>query len=149
MIISQENLCQEHQLLRLVGGAELRRQPPTQCDYAVGETLAHLAAKQWMIDGLRERGYSAELEVSLDYNRADILVAGQNQSRPLAIELQHTSISAEEIEHRAERYAQSGIAQLWIPFLTKGSLQAAQSHETVLVIERYSARPLPKTGSVS
>src|SRR5215831_20691725 len=53
--------------------------PPTQCDYAVGETLAHLAAKQWMVDGLRERGYSAELEVSLDYNRADILVAGQNQ----------------------------------------------------------------------
>src|SRR5262245_55959575 len=89
--------------------AHFAHKPPTDCRFAVGETIAHLAAKQWMLDGLRAHGYQAALEVNCcGDNRADVLVTGQNHK--LAIELQHTNISTEDLEDRVASYAHNGFA---------------------------------------
>jgi hypothetical protein len=95
-----------------------------------------------MADSLRAAGHNAQLEVICGDNRADVLLT-DSKGRRLAIELQHTNISIDEIERRAGTYAQSGIAQLWIPFLRGGSVVGAISQGS-LIVERYPARPFEK-----
>jgi competence CoiA-like predicted nuclease len=94
--------------------------PPILCDWARGETLAHLEAKQLVHDALAARGVRAELEYSVETlpgdRRADVM-AWSPTGRMIAIELQHTSISAEEIAERAFAYSRAGAAQIWISFL--------------------------------
>jgi hypothetical protein len=103
-------------------------QPHSDCTWAVGETLAHLRAKQLVFQSLKARGLRTELEYIIGDRRADVLV--WLDSRPVAIELQHTNIGLEEIEMRAFDYAAKGIAQLWIPFIAVGSINT----------ERYAVR---------
>jgi hypothetical protein len=94
--------------------------PPILCDWARGETLAHLEAKRVVHEALMARGVRAELEFSVETlpgdRRADVM-AWSPKGQMIAIELQHTSISAEEIAERAFAYARAGAAQMWISFL--------------------------------
>jgi Competence protein CoiA-like family len=94
--------------------------PPILCDWARGETLAHLEAKSIVHAALAARGVRAELEFSVETlpgdRRADVM-AWSPKGQIIAIELQHTSISAEEIAERAFAYARAGAAQMWIAFL--------------------------------
>jgi competence protein CoiA len=127
--------------------AHFAHKPPTDCAWAVGETLAHLKAKQWMADGLRARGYSnVALEVVIGgdpYRRADVVVTDSKNKR-LALELQHTSISLDEIEARAAHYACNGIAQLWVPFLRARAFDEAERLRDEWHICRYPARPFER-----
>ena len=100
--------------------------PPILCDWARGETLAHLEAKRIVHAALTARGVRAELEYSVETlpgdRRADVM-AWSPGGQMIAIELQHTSISADEIAERAFAYARAGAAQMWISFLSGFSVE--------------------------
>lgn len=118
--------------------------PIIDCEWAAGETLAHLEAKQLVFNALSNRGLRAELEFSVDTmpgdRRADVMTWSPT-GRMIAIELQHTSISAEDIGARAFAYARAGIAQMWIGFLPAAALAAAkQKDDGTWIIRRYAPR---------
>ena len=118
--------------------------PPVLCDWARGETLAHLEAKQLVHAALTARGVKAELEYSVETlpgdRRADVM-AWSPTGRMIAIELQHTSISAEEIAERAFAYARAGAAQMWVSFLP-GPVwkEALDKGDGTWLIRRYAPR---------
>lgn len=122
--------------------------PPTDCSWAAGETIFHLEAKKLVRDSLVARGLRAEIECIVNAlprdRRADVMVWSPNGEQ-LAIELQHTSIDLDQIEDRASSYARAGIAQIWIPFLSKSvMLDAEPQGSSSMFIEKYSARPFEK-----
>ena len=118
--------------------------PPVLCGWARGETLAHLEAKQLVHAALTARGVKAELEFSVETlpgdRRADVM-AWSPTGRMIAIELQHTSISAEEIAERAFAYARAGAAQIWISFLP-GPVwkEALDKGGGTWIVRRYAPR---------
>jgi hypothetical protein len=75
--------------------------------------------------------------------RTDVLVT-DGRHKQLAIELQHTSISLDQIEARAADYARRDIAQLWIPFINTKAFVNAQRSGSGLIIRRYPARPFER-----
>jgi len=118
--------------------------PPTDCTWARGETRAHLEAKQLVGDVLKARGLRAELECVLRElsgdRRADVLVWSPTGKR-LAIELQHSPIGIDEIERRAFSYARQGVAQIWVPFLSKDTIELADRRsDGTLFLATYSPR---------
>ncbi len=118
--------------------------PPILCDWARGETLAHLEAKQIVHAALTGRGVKAELEYSVETlpgdRRADVM-AWSPKGQMIAIEMQHTSISAEEIAERAFAYARAGAAQVWISFLPASVWkQALDKGDGTWLIRRYAPR---------
>lgn len=122
--------------------------PPTDCSWAAGETRAHLEAKRLVKDAFVARGLKAEIEYIVAAlpgdRRADVMAWSKSGSQ-LAVELQHTSIGLDELEKRAFSYAGAGIAQIWIPFLVKSALIAAEARgEGCMFIEKYSPRPFER-----
>lgn len=122
--------------------------PPTDCTWAQGETRAHLEAKQLVGAALKARGLRAELECVLQGlsgdRRADVLVWAPH-GRRIAFELQHTAIGLNEIERRAFSYADLGVAQIWIPFLSKDTIERAYLRaDGTLFLDTYSARQFEK-----
>jgi len=122
--------------------------PPTDCTWARGETRAHLEAKLLVSEVLKARGLRAELECILQGlsgdRRADVLVWSPS-GKQLAIELQHTSIGLDEIERRAFSYAKLGIAQIWVPFISKDTIEGAELRaDGSLFLETYSPRQFEK-----
>ena len=118
--------------------------PPIVCDWARGETLAHLEAKRAVHAALTARGVRAELEYSVETlpgdRRADVM-AWSPGGRMIAIELQHTSISAEEIAERAFAYARAGAAQIWISFLSASVWkEALERADGTWLVRRYAPR---------
>jgi competence CoiA-like predicted nuclease len=118
--------------------------PPILCDCARGETLAHLEAKHLVYAALTARGVRAELEYSVETlpgdRRADVM-AWSPKGRMIAFELQHTSISADEIGERAFAYARAGAAHIWISFLP-GSVwkEASDKGDGTWLVRRYAPR---------
>jgi competence CoiA-like predicted nuclease len=118
--------------------------PPILCDWARGETLAHLEAKRLVHAALTARGVRAELEYSLETlpgdRRADVM-AWSPKGQMIAIELQHTSISAELIAERAFAYARAGAAQIWISFLPASVWkEALDKGDGTWLVRRYAPR---------
>lgn len=126
--------------------AHFAHKPPVECDWAKGETLAHLQAKRLVADAFAARGLRAEVEaiVAAGDRRADVMTWSPG-GLPIAIELQHVPIGIDEIEARARSYARAGIAQMWIPFLPPSALRQAKrvSHDRWHA-ERYAARPFER-----
>jgi len=122
--------------------------PPTNCLWAKGETREHREAKKLVATGLAEKGLRTEVEYVVDTmtgdRRADVMVWSSNDSQ-LAIELQHSTISLDDIERRTRSYASAGITQIWIPFLKESVLDnATRNTNGTLLVEKYSARPFEK-----
>lgn len=118
---------------------------PPICEWAKGETLQHLEAKDFFYKELTSRGLHVELERMLLFGsrtrRADLFVRSP-QGREVVIELQHTLLPLEELEARAADYAALGLAQIWIPFLRSEFLSAAEIQpDGSLLIEKYVANP--------
>ncbi|HIJ42510.1 MAG: competence protein CoiA family protein [Rhodospirillales bacterium] len=121
--------------------------PPVSCFWPKGETFAHLTAKSRFRDAFERRGLKVavehEVESLLGDRRADVMVCSPN-GRRVAIELQHNTISVEDIETRTEGYLAAGISVIWVPFLPKGLLETAESlaekEGAPLVIKKYPAR---------
>jgi competence protein CoiA len=118
------------------------------CNWASGETRAHLNAKQVLADGLRQLGWPAEIEFTFETltgdRRADVAICNA-QNDYIAFELQHTSISLDEIERRAFSYSNANIIQLWIAFL-KPSIwnKALFRGGNEWFIEKYVAPPFER-----
>jgi Competence protein CoiA-like family len=118
--------------------------PPILCDWARGETLAHLEAKGIVHAALKARGVRAELEFSVETlpgdRRADVM-AWSPKGQMIAIELQHTSISADAIAERAFAYARAGAAQIWIAFLPASAWkEALDKGDGTWLARRYAPR---------
>lgn len=126
-----------------------KHRPRESCDFARGETHAHLGAKQHCFDQLSLLFPRVEVERIVPAlpgdRRADVLVASHKEGMPeLAIELQHANIGIEDIERRAFSYARSGYAQMWVAFLRPGAMQGCRQWQNGLYVERYSARPFER-----
>lgn len=118
-----------------------------KCDWVSHETAEHLTAKEAVWNSLRRRGLRAEIEFIVDAipgdRRADVMTWSPDNLR-VAFELQHSSISLDEIERRATSYAQAGIAQFWIPFLRHKFMNEGKKAGDCVEIERYTPRPFER-----
>jgi Competence protein CoiA-like family len=94
--------------------------PGELCEFARGETQAHLEAKLALHAAFAPLGHRAEVEWPVEGlagdRRADVFVWHLNGPK-LAFELQHTAIGLAEIEERTAGYMAAGIAVVWLPFL--------------------------------
>lgn len=128
--------------------AHFAHKPPTKCDWSKGETLAHLRSKRLIQSVFRSRGLRAEVEFLIgggrNKNRADIAVWSPT-GRIVAIEMQHSNISLDEIERRAFSYAEQEIGQIWVPFLRDETLRGMKYvNANEFLVERYPARPFER-----
>ena len=78
-----------------------------------GESVRHLALKAEFAMAFRAAGWSAELEVSGQNWRADVLASDHSGNR-VAIEVQLASITPEEVQDRTARHAAAGVRSLWV-----------------------------------
>lgn len=127
--------------------AHFAHKPPTSCEWASAETIAHLQAKRLMANALRGRGLKAEVEFIVDTlpgdRRADVMT-WRPDGQMVAIEFQHTPISLSEIERRAFSYARANIAQIWIPFLNSTAWRKGTRAEGGYSVRRYSPQSFEK-----
>lgn len=94
--------------------------PQSHCQYGVGESEAHRAAKQAIYNSLIYCGIeTAQMEKSLGEVRADIyaVICG----REVAIEIQRSTLTPANIIKRTSIYNRLGIAVLWLA-LNDGSI---------------------------
>lgn len=86
-------------------------------DYERGESELHQNVKESIYKALREEGIESELEKRLvgddgKVNIADVWAVINNQQ--VAIEIQRSNLTVEQIEERTKRYAEKNIAVIWI-----------------------------------
>lgn len=122
--------------------------PPVSCAWGNGETQAHLKAKAQLARSFSDRDIRSEVEFVVSTptgtRRADVM-AWKPNGISVAFELQHTSITLDEIEARALAYAEAGIAQIWIPFLPPSVWARGHKREEVAwFVPRYAARPFER-----
>lgn len=90
------------------------------CGYASGESAVHMAAKLAVLREFRRRGLRAEVEYNVPTlagdRRADVMVWSPT-GRRIAIEIQHSAISLDDLYRRTHSYASAGIAVVWLPIL--------------------------------
>lgn len=129
--------------------AHFAHKPPTDCAWARGESLAHLAAKLLLREAFAARGLRAEVEQVVPAlpgdRRADVMVWSPS-GIPVALELQHATLRLDEITRRAFSYAREGVAQIWLPFLRPTAWVGADpdGSEGDLFLARYPAKPFER-----
>ena len=129
--------------------AHFAHKPPFECQWAHGETQAHMLAKSMFCNALRKRGLKAEIEHSVGFlqavdRRADVMVWSPSGAM-VAIELQHTNISVADIEARAFSYAANGVAQIWVPVASRDFWAKAKPvGDGVWKIEKYNTHEFEK-----
>lgn len=125
--------------------------PPVKCIWGKGETHAHREAKRLFQEEFIRRGLRAEVEHEVaslpDDRRADVVVWSPGGER-FALELQHTPIDYENLEHRTRSYIRAGVRVVWVPFLRPKMFEEAvpigPKKDGDFLIEKYAARPLEK-----
>jgi competence protein CoiA len=114
----------------------------SSCTYSHAESRDHQLAKLTLREAIAARGLRTELEWELPWferaldsvedlpanhggdRRAD-LVVWTPTNRPIAIELQHSVTTLNQLERRAFSYANVGVAQIWLAFLEVDVLATA------------------------
>src|SRR5262249_25219750 len=95
--------------------------PDASCAHGLGETQEHLLAKLLLRDGFRRRGLQADVErvvlSSESDRRADVLIWKPDSDRRVAIEVQHSYLSVEDIERRTKAYIAASVPVIWIRLL--------------------------------
>ena len=125
--------------------------PPVNCSWGKGETREHLEAKELFKEEFIRRGLRAEVEHEVaslpDDRRADVVVWSPKGQR-FALELQHTPIDYDNLEHRTRSYIHSGVRVIWVPFFRPKLWEEAEALgpnvDGDFLIEKFSARPLEK-----
>jgi len=115
--------CQREVILRK-GSIKIHHfahKPPVTCSMGVGETEQHLRAKLEIFDALRAdpNVRDAEVEKPIGTSVADVyaVISGV----PVAVEIQRSKLSVNDITVRTTSYHRAGIAVLWVG-LPKGDL---------------------------
>jgi len=88
--------------------------PPIFCNRGEGESAQHMAAKLAIYDALRTEPNVTGLELEKDFRISVADVFAFISNVPVALEIQRSSLSVNEITQRTENYRQLGIAVLWI-----------------------------------
>lgn len=88
----------------------------TACEYS-GETMEHLRAKAWLYRTLKRNPDIEYVEAEcsrFEGIRPDVAFKHRRAKSWIGIEIQHSSISIEEIWERCHRYQKQKVAILWI-----------------------------------
>lgn len=103
--------------------------PPVTCEYGLGETELHRKCKMDLYEGLSEisRFRDVEIEKNLGTVRPDVFA--YMASVPIAIEVQISALTMEQIVYRTSEYAKKGIYLLWLPI-----------YNTYLDADKYSPK---------
>lgn len=107
--------------------------PPVTCQYGVGESEIHLKAKKEIYEALltKTNCEKCALERNLDGIRPDISLYINNIA--VAIEIQNSKISIDEIYRRMSLYTQKKIYVLWVIPISNGPKQIYRENEGVFV----------------
>ena len=93
-------------------------------------------------------GYLADYEVVVlsggGDRRADLYVTSQDRQTSFAIEVQHTPILYDAMEHRTKAYMAINLPVMWLGILTKKMRGASELTSSGLLIRQYSIRPWEK-----
>lgn len=123
-----------------------KHKPGATCAYK-SESIEHLKAKEIVFKTLTARGLQAQVEAYVSTlspfgNRiADILVTSPNGAK-VAIELQKTNITENDIIKRSKAYADANINSLWIPFAPPKLSKELAGEKGYCHIEKLSATQL-------
>lgn len=122
--------------------AHFAHAPPVSCGYAVGETAVHMAAKAAFCAAFRARGLRAEVEYPVGSlsgdRRADVLVWGPAGQR-VAVEIQHSAISLDDIARRTAGYMRAKIGVAWVPVVKSAILSDARPMLGGVAVKKYPA----------
>lgn len=88
--------------------------PPVTCSFGAGETEQHHKAKLEIFDALKLESNVADLEVEKDFGASVADVFARISGIPVAIEIQRSTLSVNDIARRTANYHRLGIAVLWI-----------------------------------
>ncbi len=108
--------CQREVTLRKgsINVHHFAHKPPVTCSRGQGESEQHLQVKLAIFDALSQEGNVTELEVERDFEISVADVFACISGTPVAIEIQRSTLSANEINARTRNYHRLGIAVLWI-----------------------------------
>ena len=113
-------VCKDEVILRQgsIKIAHFAHKPPVSCKYGSGESESHMRAKIEIYENLIKSQYvtKCEMERYLETVRPDI--SCYIQGVPVAIEVQISKLSLEEIIYRTIEYGRKGIYVLWLPLFT-------------------------------
>jgi competence CoiA-like predicted nuclease len=76
------------------------------------ESAEHMMLKQQIYNDARKLGIDADMEVTVGENRTDVLLKGK--LRRVAVEVQLSAISLDDIWTRMENYRQHNVEVLWV-----------------------------------
>lgn len=88
--------------------------PPVTCSRGLGESEQHLQVKLAIFDALRQEDNVTELEIERDFGSAASDVFARISGTPVAIEIQRSALSVNDINARTQNYHRLGISVLWI-----------------------------------
>ena len=88
--------------------------PPYNCNRGEGETEAHRKCKESIYRSLSNRGNVSYLDVEADFGSVVADVYAVINNVPVAIEVQRSKLSVNEITRRTSEYNRLGINVLWL-----------------------------------
>jgi competence protein CoiA len=88
--------------------------PPVRCEYGAGESEAHRECKTAIYETLRALPGARDWELERDFGTVRPDVSGYIGEQPLAIEVQISSLTLDQIAHRTREYASKQIPILWV-----------------------------------
>lgn len=88
--------------------------PPVTCSLGIGETERHLDAKLEIYDSLKSHPNVDDAEIEKDFGISVADVYASISGVRVAIEIQRTPLSVNDLALRTQNYHRLGIAVLWI-----------------------------------
>ena len=93
--------------------------PPVTCSYGRGESEAHRKAKWAIYDCLKKRADVTECELEKSWGEVVSDVYVVIRGAPIALEVQISSLTIDEIMYRTKMYYEKDIAVLWLPLFSE------------------------------
>ena len=94
-----------------------KHKPPITCTYGTGETDEHYIAKRGLYESLSVQANVSKCEIEyrgLNGPRPDVYFETKTPSARVAVELQKSSQTVEEVARRTTTYAQLGVSVIWV-----------------------------------
>jgi len=88
--------------------------PSVTCAVGAGETEQHLRAKLDVFDALRQESNVTELELERDFGTSVADVYARISGTPVAVEIQRSALSVNDIVARTKNYHRLGVTVLWV-----------------------------------